>query len=367
MPRNREFDAAALRRRGDEKMSSFPSAFGRDELAVPDERSAPMRPRGRGCPRVGHRHWNDDRRDLRRGRRTSRGRRARLRGAGLRGGGCRRLCGLAGARRRLMSDRSTRACAGATPFGRRGLRRDDDPGSRPIRRRSEQISTRQAAGARRGADARLCRRLSRASRRNFWCGSTKTGHISPSAILSHFRWRRRESRWEPIGPNALAFQRRGFRPKPNPADCRRGGCDRSRRRSTSAKSRTNSARHCGHSRGYAHRLFDRGRRTPAGPTHTAPIQRRLSTNRLRSGPVDARIVDETAGAALRGRILVRGMTLRDDLRRADRLLTTRDGEAKINICGPSRAASWRRAASSAAGSGRAATAPRRRRARGRSE
>lgn len=40
MPRNREFDAAALRRRGDEKMSSFPSTYGGDRLAVPDERAA---------------------------------------------------------------------------------------------------------------------------------------------------------------------------------------------------------------------------------------------------------------------------------------------------------------------------------------
>jgi hypothetical protein len=41
MPRNREFDAAALRRPRDEKKSSFPPTSGRDELAVPDERTHP--------------------------------------------------------------------------------------------------------------------------------------------------------------------------------------------------------------------------------------------------------------------------------------------------------------------------------------
>ncbi|BBU63031.1 hypothetical protein MSC49_29660 [Methylosinus sp. C49] len=40
MPRNQEFDAAALRRCGDQKRSSFPSSFGGDRLAVPDERAA---------------------------------------------------------------------------------------------------------------------------------------------------------------------------------------------------------------------------------------------------------------------------------------------------------------------------------------
>lgn len=41
MPRIREFDAAARRRRGEEKISSFSAAFGRDEFAVPDERARP--------------------------------------------------------------------------------------------------------------------------------------------------------------------------------------------------------------------------------------------------------------------------------------------------------------------------------------